>query len=196
MKSAIELVARAFDDDPFYRWLFRRRRLARLRALMTLALRRSQLHHEPGALMAWQSPEVAHASVGFSDLVPAARIASAVGAWRRLVTAARVYRALSHHHPAGPHIHLELLAVAPEQQGRGIARRLLDGLIERADASAWPIVLETTNPINPPLYRRFGFETIAELQIGDAPPAWVMLRGARLGLPSRETETPGFGSRS
>ena len=36
--------------------------------------------------------------------------------------------------------------------------------------------LESSNPLNVPLYERFGFEVIAEIQAGDSPAIWPMLR--------------------
>lgn len=38
--------------------------------------------------------------------------------------------------------------------------------------------LESSNPLNVPLYERFGFEVIAEIQTGDSPTIWPMLRPA------------------
>lgn len=73
--------------------------------------------------------------------------------------------------------HLAFLATAPERRGAGLARRLLDRQLIRCDqdgAAAW---LETTDPINPPIYERFGFETVTHLE--DAawlPGLWVMRR--------------------
>jgi GNAT superfamily N-acetyltransferase len=73
--------------------------------------------------------------------------------------------------------HLAFLATAPGHRGRGLARSLLERQLARCDedgAAAW---LETTDPVNPPIYERFGFETVAH--IDDAawlPGFWVMRR--------------------
>jgi GNAT superfamily N-acetyltransferase len=56
--------------------------------------------------------------------------------------------------------HLDLLGTLPEHRGKGLARALLDRQLHRCDqdgAAAW---LEATDPVNPKIYARFGFETI------------------------------------
>lgn len=73
--------------------------------------------------------------------------------------------------------HLAFLATAPEHRGAGLARRLLDRQLGRCDedgAAAW---LETTDPVNPPIYERFGFATVVHLdRAAWLPGFWVMRR--------------------
>lgn len=80
---------------------------------------------------------------------------------------------------AGLTWHLAFLATAPEFRGRGLARRLLDRQLARCDedgAAAW---LETTDPVNPPIYERFGFATVRHIgQAAWLPGLWVMRRDA------------------
>jgi GNAT superfamily N-acetyltransferase len=75
--------------------------------------------------------------------------------------------------------HLAFLATAPEYRGRGLARRLLDRQLARCDedgAAAW---LETTDPVNPPIYERFGFTTVRHIsRAAWLPGLWVMRREA------------------
>ncbi|MCC6624130.1 MAG: GNAT family N-acetyltransferase [Deltaproteobacteria bacterium] len=178
MDTTLALAVEAFDDDPFYRWLLPRRRRARLEAVMRLALRRSVVRAEPGGLIAWHAPDARRVGPSLLDLGPALRLLVALGAWRRLVIGARLMRALARARPSGPHVHLELFAVARAERGRGLGKRLLGDLLAHADARGWPVALDTTNPDNLPLYRRFGFEVTREVRVADAPPAWVMLRPA------------------
>jgi predicted acetyltransferase len=73
--------------------------------------------------------------------------------------------------------HLMFLATAPEHRGRGLARMLLDRQLRRCDEDDTAAWLETTDPVNPPIYERFGFETVAHIE--DAawlPGLWVMRR--------------------
>jgi GNAT superfamily N-acetyltransferase len=82
----------------------------------------------------------------------------------------------------GPAWHLAFLATDPDHRGRGLARRLLDHVLDRCDADGLAAWLETTDPVNPPLYERFGFGTI--LHLDDAawlPGFWVMRRETRNG---------------
>ena len=89
--------------------------------------------------------------------------------------------------------HLAFLATAPEYRGRGLARRLLDRQLARCDedgAAAW---LETTDPVNPPIYERFGFTTVRHVaQAAWLPGLWVMRREAT----TDRTAVPGSSGRS
>ncbi len=78
---------------------------------------------------------------------------------------------------AGASWHLAFLATAPEFRGRGLARSLLDRQLFRCDEDGAPAWLETTDPANPPIYERFGFEIVTHVE--DAawlPGLWVMRR--------------------
>lgn len=59
-----------------------------------------------------------------------------------------------------PHWVLDLLGVAPEHQGRGISRRLLEPTLARADQKGLPCYLITNKEENVAIYSRFGFEVI------------------------------------
>jgi GNAT superfamily N-acetyltransferase len=80
----------------------------------------------------------------------------------------------------GPTWHLAVLATAPEHRGKGLARALLDRQLRRCDEDGAVAWLETTDPVNPPIYERFGFDIVAH--ITDAawlPGFWVMRRAPR-----------------
>lgn len=75
--------------------------------------------------------------------------------------------------------HLAFLATDPAHRGKGLARALLDRQLTRCDEDGLPAWLETTDPVNPPLYERFGFRTVAHLdQPAWWPGFWVMRREA------------------
>ena len=80
---------------------------------------------------------------------------------------------------AGPTWHLAALATDAAHRGRGIARLLIEHILQRCDADGLAAWLETTNPTNPPIYERFGFETIIRIDgKGSLPTWWVMRRPA------------------
>ncbi len=80
---------------------------------------------------------------------------------------------------AGLAWHLAFLATSPDHRGQGLARALLDRQLTRCDedgAAAW---LETTDPVNPPIYERFGFATVRHIRRAAwLPGLWVMRRDA------------------
>jgi GNAT superfamily N-acetyltransferase len=76
--------------------------------------------------------------------------------------------------------HLAFLATHPDHQRRGIARRLLQHVLVRADTDGVPAWLETSDPVNPPIYERFGFVTVGTVPgHGTLPTFWFMQRQPR-----------------
>jgi ribosomal protein S18 acetylase RimI-like enzyme len=81
-----------------------------------------------------------------------------------------------------PGWHLAFLATDPDFQRRGIGRRLMEHVLSRADADGTRVWLETSDPVNVPLYEKFGFTTITEARGGHGLPTfWVMVRAAAHG---------------
>lgn len=58
---------------------------------------------------------------------------------------------------------LQVVAVASELKGTGAFRRLIDPVIAECDASGIPMVLQTHNPNNVPLYEHFGFKLVEKV---------------------------------
>ena len=83
------------------------------------------------------------------------------------------------HHPKEPVWYLPLLGVDPARQGQGYGSALLATSLEKCDADHSDAYLESTNERNLPLYQRYGFEVIGEIQAGDSPTLWPMLRRRR-----------------
>jgi GNAT superfamily N-acetyltransferase len=54
--------------------------------------------------------------------------------------------------------YLSILGVRPAARGQGIAQRLIEATLKRADEVGVPCFLETFNPLSLPFYRRLGFE--------------------------------------
>ncbi len=81
-------------------------------------------------------------------------------------------------HPTFDHWHLPGIAVDPSHQGAGIGSLLLAHSLAEVDRHGAAAYLESSNPLNVPLYERFGFEVIAEIQAGDSPTIWPMLRAS------------------
>jgi len=77
--------------------------------------------------------------------------------------------------------YLGVLGVDPEWQGRGLGSRLMQPILERADAEGVAVTLETGQPRNLPLYARHGFEVTREVPPVEsgAPAVWTMKRGVR-----------------
>jgi GNAT superfamily N-acetyltransferase len=70
---------------------------------------------------------------------------------------------------------LDIVAVDPAHQGKGIGTSLIRFGQERARASGVPVVLETANPRNVPYYERLGFHVTRHADAPDGGPhVWFM----------------------
>lgn len=75
--------------------------------------------------------------------------------------------------------YLSILGVRPAAQGQGLALRLLQPTLARADVACAPCYLETFNPLSLPFYRRLGFERQVEcVEPVSGRPYWLMVRAA------------------
>ena len=83
------------------------------------------------------------------------------------------------YHPTEPHWYLPIIGVDTVHQGRGYGSALLMHALQNCDRDKLPAYLEASNEGSRRLYLRHGFEQIGEIQAGDSPPAWPMLRQPR-----------------
>jgi ribosomal protein S18 acetylase RimI-like enzyme len=90
-----------------------------------------------------------------------------------------LFEQMGAYHPSEPHWYLPLIGVAPSEQGRGFGSALLAHGLTRCDREHLPAYLESTSPRTVPLYRRHGFEVVAEIRVGSAPPIFPMVRAPR-----------------
>ena len=80
----------------------------------------------------------------------------------------------------GPYIHLLIMGVSQEFQGKGFGGKLLRGVIEKAETDRMPIYLETQKEANVGLYEKYGFD-VKKKTILPKPlnlPMWLMVRNS------------------
>jgi ribosomal protein S18 acetylase RimI-like enzyme len=82
-------------------------------------------------------------------------------------------------HPKEDHWYLPMIGVDTHRQNLGIGAGLMKLALERSDRDGIPAYLESSNPRNISLYRRFGFEGVGEIRAGGSPPLLRMLRSAQ-----------------
>jgi len=82
-------------------------------------------------------------------------------------------------HPEEAHWYLPAIGVEPLSQGKGYGSALLARGLEVCDRNHIAAYLESTNPANIPLYQRFGFDVLGQIQAGSSPVITPMLRAAR-----------------
>jgi ribosomal protein S18 acetylase RimI-like enzyme len=191
LDHAASVQARAFFDDPVFTWVFpdveeRRGRLPWLmRVGVSLGMRFGEVHTTRDAMLGhavWLPPGDTHvdaerlAAAGF--LEPDTHIG--VTALTRFDT---FMEQMSPHHERlvpEPHWYLMILDVDPPHQGRCYGGTLLQPVLTRADREARSCYLETAKEGNLALYRKHGFEVVAEDVLhGDGPRVWMMVRKPR-----------------
>ena len=185
--AVTELLARAFQADPVARWTFPDpmtytaafstfadafggAAFDRGTAWMVPGFRGAALWLPPGA-----APDEPAVAAVFERYVPSARRADLLALMDQM----------ARHHPPVAHWYLPLIGVDPVDQGRGHGSALLRAACDQIDRDGQVAYLESTHPMNVPFYRRHGFEVIATLRVGDAPPVFPMMRGPRGAVVSR-----------
>jgi GNAT superfamily N-acetyltransferase len=177
------LLARAFRDDPFHRWLFPReadleRASARSFAvLIARSLREGAVYTTEaceGAAV-WQPPAPALArrarQLGLAlVMLPLLRARVLVAAKAAPLAALR---------PRAAHWYLAALGTEPARQRRGVGGALLAPVLARCDAEGLPAYLEASRAENVSFYERHGFELVGEFQVAGGPTLWRMQRAPR-----------------
>jgi ribosomal protein S18 acetylase RimI-like enzyme len=97
----------------------------------------------------------------------------------RLGDAFAVLEEVGESHPEEEHWYLPAIGVDPTCQGNGYGTALLKKGLEVCDRDHVAAYLESTNPLNIPLYQRCGFEVLGKIRAGNSPALIPMLRSAR-----------------
>ena len=159
--AVAEMLALAFAEEPFTRWLFpdEKTRLERERELFTFMARRyissglfltderstaAALCQAPGAPSSVRVNELA-------DLAALARICRS-----RFLPMLGLFRKAAARRPKEPHLYIEIIGVHPSCQGTGKGSALLGHIIALCDRQGWTAYLECADRLVP-YYGRFGF---------------------------------------
>lgn len=188
VKPAASMLVRAFQDNPFYAYVYPDAAEMEVRLPYMFEL------HLLYGLHYGQTYATSSQLEGIAIWLHSAQMSMSF--WRLLVSGAfwpslkmgreagqRIQR-LSGHIGAKqkelvtfPHWYLHTLGVDPKFQGRGYAGKLLRGMLNRIDEENLPCYLETSNESNISMYRHFGFEVVDEIYApGSTYKLWAMLR--------------------
>ncbi len=182
------MLARAFDDDPIYEFLFPQRNRPKTYArFFAHGLRSRFLAYDQvwtttdgvrGAAV-WTPPgkwRMSHAEV----LRSAPATARLFG--RLLPRALRAFNAVDGAHPPGHHFYLGVLGTDPVAQRTGVGSAVLDPVLRRCDDQGIGAYLESSKEQNVAFYNRHGFEVTRELRLpGGGPSVWLMWRDPQPG---------------
>lgn len=178
-----DVLLRAFDHDPFYRWIFSGEAAWRRRG------RRNFVLHLRSAIREGASAFTSGSRTGAALWEPPGHADGRLSLGFRLIRRAAVYRSCALHlypayrllrarRPRTPHWYLSVLGVAPESQGRGLGSQLLEPVFDLADRAGIPAYLETMTEANLAFYRRHGFELVDGFGLPAGPRVWTMSRPA------------------
>ncbi len=186
--ALVEVLGRAFDDDPVACFLFRgdRRRRRGLRRFFRIQL--TALYAGDGEV--WTTDDLAGAAIwappgkalpGLRDLWHLAPLLpDLAGLGRSVPDAVRLLAEVERHRPREPHWYLATLGTDPDRQGKGVGSALLADVLRRSDQEGAPAYLESSKERNLAFYGRHRFEVTGELQVPrGGPRLWFMRREPR-----------------
>jgi len=79
-------------------------------------------------------------------------------------------------HPPAPHWYLAFVGTRPDARGVGMGSALIAAITSRCDDEGIPAYLESSDPVNVPLYESHGFRVVGEVGIPDGPTVPLMWR--------------------
>jgi len=177
------VLQRAFETDPFHRWVLRSDRAWRQGSdrLWACVLSMSVFN---GKLLT--TPDLAGAAIWS----PPGYEAPAMGALRALVTLGwysgtrlptllKGFSLQDEHKPDAPHWYLYAIGTDPQQQGRGVGSALIRPMLELCDNQGLAAHLDTNTESNVRFYEGHGFRVSGEFDLPDGPHSWAMTRPAQ-----------------
>ena len=179
--QSIDVIILAFSSDPVVRWFYPDAHQyltnfpAFVRGFGGRAFDNGTAYYVDGFMGAalWLPPDVHPDEDGVVELIE--RTVSEKAREDLLA----ILEQLGNFHPSEPHWYLPLIGVDPAHQGKGHGSALLKHALIPCDKENKFAYLESTNPANIPLYERYGFELVGNLEVGTAPPLYPMVRKPR-----------------
>ena len=103
--------------------------------------------------------------------------------WRELGSGSRVRydafgAACAPFQVEGPHLHLNMIGVRPDAQGRGLGHALLEHVhdLSSSDPASSGVSLTTEDERNVPLYQRFGYRIVGRAKVSSEVTTWGFFR--------------------
>jgi ribosomal protein S18 acetylase RimI-like enzyme len=184
--ALVSMLSRAFEQDPFYRWLVLQdeRREQRLAATFELFLREmsgdlteTYVTGAQDGCAVWRRPgEHKFPLLKQLKLLPAfARIMGL----SRIPNGLKLLETMDQLHDRlapEPHFYLFIVGVDPPRQNQGLGVQLLEPTLRRCDREGYRAYLETAQATNITFYERRGFTVREVLERPPWPKFWCMIR--------------------
>lgn len=181
--AAVDALARAFDDDPLFRWLLPHgpARYAWIAWLHGISVDHCLAR---GAVF---TPEEGAGCGAITVLPPGAPPPTIATILRGLLSPPRhlppprlihpgmqIEGRIDAARPRSPVVYVHVLGAHPAHKGRGLGGALLGAALAMAKEARVPLYLETSNPVNLGFYGRYGLRVREEIRVGGAPPVWTL----------------------
>lgn len=188
--AASDVIARAFGEDPLWRYLFadpstRARLLGRFfRLLIPLAISSGSAYGvgDPLAgVSVWNFPGQpgARLTAPLLGALPPLLFSRFILAAPRVASIFGLFDEKQKEYAPEPHYYLQTIGVAPEARGRGYATQLIQPFLDEADSKGMGTYTETVTPENVGLYQRYGFQVKEEIKTRQGLTLWVFYRPAQ-----------------
>lgn len=174
---AVDLLSRAFEDDPFVDWVVRSdaKHDEGMRIFFDVCLRQLTLPFgevwvtdDFGGVAMWTPPE--RFSLGLAEQLNFIGQAIRGMQMRHVPSRLAAFNEIERHHPQEPHYYLFFLGIDPERQGEGIGSRMMGSVLARCDAERMPAYLEATRADLVPFYARFGYRPLEPIPLARGGP--------------------------
>ena len=188
LDEAIEVLALAFENDPFLQYVLSHHGVSYLRQVREFFRFNCEIGQELehpfiGTMHDAQLTGVASISIPEKKDWPNSlvekheKLESAIG----IKSARRLERSSilsAKYAPSQPHHYLSVIGIHPKFQGRGLSRLLLDATHKMSEShpKSTGVCLDTTNSVNIPFYEHFGYHMVSKDKLDDTVDIWFMFR--------------------
>lgn len=175
---AVDILVRAFHDDPVMNWISARPDFVRTFFSITLPVLvphgLTYIEEKGRGAAAWLEPgQKLHWPVTVGNL---RRMYGACG-MAGFIRFAMAGLATTRFHPGEPHYYLFLIGALPEYRGQGVGSALISHVLRKCDEQHMPAYLENSKAENLAFYQGHGFDVVDQIRFArGAPPVWLMWR--------------------
>ena len=180
-QRAVEILDRAFEDDPVMNWMSSHPEFRRTFFSITLpgflADGLTYIEEQGRGAAVWLGPQrKLEWPVTADNLWQMYKVCGIRGFFRFGLSGFTTAK----FHPGEPHYYLFLLGALPECKGQGIGSALIAHVLRKCDDENMPAYLENSKQENLAFYQGHGFEVVDRIQFArSAPPVWLMWREPR-----------------
>jgi len=180
-QRAVDILVRAFHDDPVMNWMSAdpefRRTFFNITLPVFLPDGLTYIEERGRGAAAWLAPDrKLKWPVTAANLWRMFKVCGVRGFLRFGLSGL----ATAKFHPGEPHYYLFLIGTLPEYKGQGVGSTLMAHVLRKCDQENMPAYLENSKRENLAFYRGHGFEVVDKIRFArGAPPVWLMWREPR-----------------